>query len=338
MSSPIFIVGPPRSGTTLTAKVLGRHPRLFMPGETHFFDDIYMDRQRLGESFDPACRDRIFGKLRTLYGRYNEPADQIRIDELLTEAWRVERLKASWHSYRQVFSSFMELQMEGEGKSRWGNNAPRDIFHVATILAFYPDAKIVVCVRDIRDFLLSYKGKWKVTAPEDVERLKRLYHPVTMSLLWRASVRQLFSIRRWVPPENLLIVFYEQLVTNPEQTVREICRVIGEEFVPGMLNVDSHNSSHGAGAQGIFTTSIGRWKQQLSPEEAWIAQAVAGEDMRRLGFESERLEVKVGRLLSLAATFPVSLVSGLNANREKRGPLVPYLMRRMGSQSLGRNL
>ena len=38
---PVFIIGTPRSGTTLTAKILGRHSNIFMPGETHFFDDVY---------------------------------------------------------------------------------------------------------------------------------------------------------------------------------------------------------------------------------------------------------------------------------------------------------
>jgi len=47
-TNPIFVVGTPRSGTILTAKILGRHSHIFMPGETHFFDDIYSRRIELG--------------------------------------------------------------------------------------------------------------------------------------------------------------------------------------------------------------------------------------------------------------------------------------------------
>ena len=33
-------------------------------------------------------------------------------------------------------------------------------------------------IRDIRDFLKSYKGKWKITSDNEAGRLKKLYHPV----------------------------------------------------------------------------------------------------------------------------------------------------------------
>lgn len=43
--APIFVFGIPRSGTTLTAMIIGRHSRLFMSGETHYIDDIYSRRK-----------------------------------------------------------------------------------------------------------------------------------------------------------------------------------------------------------------------------------------------------------------------------------------------------
>ena len=94
-------------------------------------------------------------------------------------------------NYSEVFGRFMELQMQVVGKARWGNNAPRNLFSAATIKIFFPAAKLIVCVRDIRAFLYSYKGKWEVTSEEHVERLKKLYHPVVTSYLWKSSMRQL---------------------------------------------------------------------------------------------------------------------------------------------------
>ena len=106
----------------------------------------------------------------------------------------------------------MTLQMRDVGKRRWGNNAPRDLFSYTDIAAFFPDARFIICVRDIRDFLLSYKGKWKVTGEEHVERLKRLYHPVVTSMLWKSSMRTVDQIRRTLPAENWVLVHYENLV------------------------------------------------------------------------------------------------------------------------------
>jgi Sulfotransferase family len=81
MNAPVFVLGTPRSGTTLVAKVLGRHSQIFMPGETDFFDDIYSRKKELGDPQDPEARQKIVARLATLYGRYNHSADQQRIEK-----------------------------------------------------------------------------------------------------------------------------------------------------------------------------------------------------------------------------------------------------------------
>lgn len=331
ISSPIFIVGTPRSGTTLTAKILGRHSCLFMPGETHFFDDIWASRKEFGIEFDQSSRLKILERLKTLYARYNEPADQFRIEALLSDTQVCNDLMDNWNSYAGVFSTFMEMQMLHEGKKRWGNNTPRDIFHVHTIMEFFPQAKVIVCVRDVRDFLLSYQGKWRITAPEEVERLKKLYHPVITSLLWKSSMKLLPGIMDSVSQQNLHIVCYENLVTDPENTVREMCTKIGEKFEQGMLDVGIDNSSHRDKGKGIFSTSVGRWKSQLSKEEIWIAQQICQTQMKDLGYEPVETNNNTLKTMGFFANAPLALFKGLHANRHKRGPLMPYLAKRLTS-------
>ena len=330
-NSPIFIVGTPRSGTTLTARILDKHSSIFIPGETHFFDDIWARRKELGREFDQSCRFKILERLKTLYGRYNESDDQARVAALLDDMQVRDNLSNNWNSYTDVFSSFMEMQMLHEGKKRWGNNTPRDIFHVQTIMDFFPQAKIIVCVRDVRDFLLSYQGKWRATAPEEVERLKKLYHPVITSLLWKSSMKLLPGIKESVPRQNLHIVRYENLVTDPENTVKEICEIIGEDFEQGMLNVETYGSSHGNMDQGIFSSSIGRWKTQLSQEEIWIAQKICQNQMNDLGYELVETNNYTLKSIGFFASTPLALFRGLHANRHKRGPLLPYLAIRLKS-------
>ncbi len=329
-NSPIFIVGTPRSGTTLTARILGRHSRLFMPGETHFFYDIYSRRRELGDLENAASVERILERMSTLYARYNEPEDQARIDSLFSEPTVRERLRQC-RSYPDLLTTFMQIQTEREGKVRWGNNAPRDIFHIGEILKFYPDAKVIVCVRDVRDFLSSYKWKWRATSPEHVERLKRIYHPVVTSMLWKSSIRLIPFLRETVNSTNLFVLKYESLVTSPERTVRAICDVIEEEFEPGILNIDSHNSSFSVDQGHIFSGSVGRWRDSLSKEEAWIAQWLTRRDLSRVGYTVERILPNPLRAAGIIAYTPVALYRGLEANKEGRGPLLPYLAKRMVS-------
>jgi hypothetical protein len=310
------------------ARILGQHSRLFMPGETHFFDDIYARRKELGDPQDAGARHRILDRLSTLYARYNEPEDQERLQRLFADASVIEELRTACRTYRDVLSAFMELQARAAGKVRWGNNVPKDLFHLKEILAFYPDAKILLCIRDIRDFLLSYQNKWRVTSQDQVQRLQQLYHPIVTALLWKASVQQMARASALIPPTNLMCVRYETLVEHPPETVRQICAFVGEEFEADMLAVDTHNSSFDVQSRGIFASAVGRWRTQLPPEEVYVAQKLAGKELAQLGYTVEKVTAHPGKLARLVLTLPYALWRALAANTAMRGPLIPYLLRR----------
>lgn len=330
MDGPIFVVGTPRSGTTLTAKILGQHSRVFMPGETHFFDDIYSRRKEFSEPLNSKSIQIIISLLKTIYARYNEPVDQVRIKSLFENVnIRLEEQLGACSNYREILSLFMENQARQLGKARWGNNTPRDLFHIDDIIKFYPNAKVIVCIRDIRDFLLSYKYKWRATPVEHVDLLKTLYHPVTTSLLWKSSMQLALAIKEYVPKRNLVIVRYEDLVTQPARIIQEICTVIGEKFEPKMLSIKDNNSSTPGQLTGIFTLSVGRWHTGLSSEEAWIAQYIAGKELERAGYRCERLKVNYMKVAYSFFSFPLALGKALYVNRRARGPLLPYLRRRV---------
>jgi hypothetical protein len=302
-----------------------------MPGETHFFDDIYSLRTRLREPLDAGQAQQVVERLKTIYQRYNEPDDQIRVSRLLQGQEAVKQLATASRFYRDALSMFMELQMRAEGKQRWGNNAPRDIFHLHSITYFYPKAKIVLCVRDLRDFLCSYKYKWRATSEDEVARLKALYHPVITTLLWRSSVRQLNHLIRLTSTDNYAVVRYEDLVADPEATIRRVCMVIEEDYEPEMLEVESYASSYGmSGAKGVFRSSVGKWRTELSGDEIRVAQSLARREMTSFGYEVERCKVHGVRLAAAYLSTPVALARALWANRHKRGPLLPYLLRRLG--------
>jgi len=331
-AAPVFVVGTPRSGTTLTARILGNHPLLFMPGETHFFDDLSARREQLGLPFEPQGAKRIADRLMTLYGRYNEPADQARVESLTDSGSLAGQICERCRDYGDVLRLFMELQAQGTGSTIWGNNVPRDIFNIKEIGAFYPDAKIVVCVRDPRDFLGSYKGKWRATASGEVDRLRRLYHPVVTSLLWKLSMKQLGAIEQVFSSDQVLVMPYEQLVAVPEDSARALCRHLGVEYDSRMLEVEFSNSSGSDSATDrIFSTSVGSWRKRISEDEAWIAERLCAPEMHSLGYQREAANVSYLGILGHLLSAPYAFWRGLQANKRKRGPLLPYLLRRLSA-------
>ena len=339
IDAPIFVVGAPRSGTTLTARILGRHPNLFMPGETHFFDDIYARRQQLGAPGEARAAAAIASRLSTLYERFNEPADQQRVEALGGEEALERFLAASCRTYGDVLSRFMQFQMQHRpARARWGNNVPKDIFHVKDILAFYPEARFIICVRDIRDFLYSYQYQWKKSSSQHAERIQKLYHPIMTSLLWKAAIKQIRVAQALAPQDHLMIMRYEDLTTQPEATVRALCRFLNEPYDDAMLQVDTHNSSFGEQEQGIFSTSNERWKTHLSLEQIYIAERIARPHLEQLGYAAAHARPNPLKTLGIAASFPYAICRALHANRHVRGPILPYLQRRTAAfLSIGKN-
>ncbi len=331
MDSPIFIVGSPRSGTTLLAKILGRHSHIFMPGETHYFSDIYVRQKEIGDLSTFEARDLLWDRLVHLYEKYNEPSDQARINQLLKEREFIESLKGALCSYEKAHRVFMELQAIYVGKVRWGNNTPKDIFHVPEIKKVYPNAKFIVCVRDIRDFLGSYKNKWRVTSKSQEIRLQRLYHPVITSFLWRASMKLVAPMQKALGHEKLFVVKYEQLVANAESVVKNVCDYLGEQYEREMLNVEFSNSSGSNEAKGIYSTSVGTWKSRISEEECWIAQLIGGSEMKALGYRKERVEPRRLRVSILFITALPALWRALRTNKSNTGPIVSYIIKRVGA-------
>jgi hypothetical protein len=331
--SPIFIVGTPRSGTTLTAKILGRHSNIFMPGETHFFEDIYARRGEIGDLVGAKEKRVVAERLYSLYHRHMEKESQFRVESMFADSTELYHLIESCHDYGEVLSTFMSAQMSYEKKFRWGNNVPRDIFHIEDIWALYPGAKVIICVRDIRAFLLSYRNKWKVARNDfQIERMKDIYHPVVTSLLWKSSMKTAMAVLGEPKSDDVKLVRYEDLVGEPNQTLASICQFIGEEFEPDIINVRGHNSSHTSQSQqGIFSTSINLWETELTAEEISVGQVVAQKEMLLLGYEKKPVSGSLLRMAYMFLQTPVALFRALRANRDIIGPLVPYMARRIKS-------
>ncbi|HBF22283.1 MAG TPA: hypothetical protein DDW23_00585 [Planctomycetes bacterium] len=332
--APIFIVGPPRCGTTLVAEILGAHPNLFFPSETHFYEEIRAGAGKGLIKSKTQKGDRALDDTLGLFRKYQYEEDWKRVE---TPGFR-EQVEKSWEEQGpglpNLFHAFMSLQAQNEGKLRWGDNTPRDVFHLKQILTDFPNARILICSRDPRDFLLSYQNKWKKTWHINQSRIRALYHPLTTTLLWKSSMRQLEVLNQNCPQENWMLVRYEDIVANPEETVREICKTTGIKFHSELLDVKTNNSSfESKNAEGIFRDSVGRWRKDLPREESWFPERFAKNEMRLLNYPTEGAsdvgKPSAWKLLRQFMRFPFALLSAIRSNRSKIGPLVPYLLRRV---------
>jgi hypothetical protein len=324
---PVFVLGPPRSGTTLTGRILGAHRRIFVPAERNFFERIYARLPAEGD-----WQERYLPQMRKYWLDGNSDPEHKRIvAEAYGQPEFEERLRRA-PDVATFFGIFMAAQAAAAGKPRWCTQTHNDVFHIPSIFALYPDAKVVISVRHPLDFLVSYRDKWRRAirrnrGADAAQRLRQLYHPVVTSMFWLMNVRAI-SRALAAHPNSVLLVRYEDLVRDPEATSRRLCAFLGEEFDPAMLRPGFNNSSLDIQSGEIFSTSVDRWKGSLSASEAFVAQRLCRRAMRKFGYAPVQLSAPPLQVLWHFATAPVSALQGL-ANVQ-RGPLLPYVAKRIG--------
>lgn len=324
---PIFIVGTPRSGTTLASRILGRHPEVLAAGETHFFEDIWANHRNFGALESRAELESAVSQLLTVFDRFNQVEGQALVDQLIRPNDLVERAIANGGGYDGLYRAFTACLNEGKGSLRYCDDTPKHLFYLETIFRFFPEARVIICIRDPRDFLCSYKNFWRVS--KDPKRIKALYHPIMTAILWQSSADIILNYPFVRKSDKIMKLRYESLVVEPEIHVRELCRFVGLDYDERLLAVDSHNSAFDQSRTGIFQGSVGKWTTCLTLEEVWWVQQLNQNSMRKLGYETAELSVSPVKLLGVLLSTPAALSRALKANSGHRGPLLPYMLRRL---------
>lgn len=332
----IFIVGNSRSGTTMLGRILGNHAQVYTFGELHFFEQQVDAATVLSKTEWPeerclallerlltAARDGFFAKVET--GKY-------RLDAIRILANSKTRDPVS------VYSAFLFGESAAHSKSIPCEQTPRYLFFVQEILKAFPEAVVINMIRDPRDVLLSQKNKWRrrflgagnIPLTEAI-RAWANYHPYTIAMLWVAAVRS--ALRHVVHP-RFVSIRYEDLLRQPEVTVRALCSVAGLEYSETMLAIPQVGSSTGIDRpdqRGIDATRTGGWRKGgLTVTELAICNRTCGEEMKRMGYEYEiGADPFLRRWFSMMLfAFKAALALALNLRRTRN--LRETLRRRLG--------
>ncbi|MGQ9849342.1 MAG: sulfotransferase family protein [Aggregatilineaceae bacterium] len=302
-TAPIFVVGYMRSGTTLLHSILAAHPEVFCAAhETKFFEYGPLFRHLYPNPANEATRANLIqtladvilnGNVRPLrcaspgYCPVQQPLPPAEVEHLLAATCTRPTYSAV---YRQVFDHLAARA----GKRRWIEKTPQHIYFIDSIKAAIPDALFVEIVRDPRDVLASKKRfrEAVTTSPHFSAneraylRIQRVYDPFWDALAWRLAVRTTRRARDRYP-HSIFTLSFEQLIAEPEPTVRAVCDFTGLDFDPVMLDVKW--VSTGVGIQdhvrGFQSEPLGRWKNTLRSSEVLIAQALTAPYLPIFGYE-----------------------------------------------------
>lgn len=277
MQGPIFVAGLERSGTSLMYALLASHPNIAMTRRTNMWTYFY---DQYGNLRNPENFERCLSMMM----RYK------RLVKLDPDPERIRReFREGQQTYGRLFALVEEHYAERLGKARWGDKSLHTERYADPIFAAYPGARILHMMRDPRDRYASVLARWK----------KRRGRAGAGTAMWLSS-EALARENQVRYPQQYMVVRYETLASEPETTLREICAFIGEPFTPEMLTMegarkfrdDGSNSSYGERKPGVISTSsIGRYRQVLSPLQIAYIQHRTAQAMRRYGYSLEQTEL-----------------------------------------------
>ncbi|NUR67573.1 MAG: sulfotransferase [Streptomyces sp.] len=272
---PVFVLGCPRSGTTLLQLMLHAHPRIALPPETRFVLPAYEQRLGFGDLRDAGNRA---GLAQWITGR-----KETRFHELGLDAKAVaERIAAGPPTLGSALGITLKAYAERHGKARWGDKRPAYALHVEQILRLFPDAQFVHLVRDGRDCVASLLGMpwWH-----------RGFHEAVAT--WAQVMDTTRGHARRLGPDSWHELRFEDLVADPEPQLRSLCGYLGEEYDPRMAEPRRlasqavparktwHSRTHGA----LDATRAGSWQLRLTPDQIRLCEAAFGDRLVRNGYE-----------------------------------------------------
>lgn len=283
-----MVRGLSRSGGTLLVTVLDSHPELAMSYE------LYPDLLDLPDGSPQGLHSVVEAMANAGDTRWADVVDHPRFVTFVNRLPRggmarpdvIETFRAHIADGRGVetvedrvvlMGRFAAWKSAKERKPTWGVKC---LATYDDYLSVYPGTRFLNVVRDGRDVLAS--TLLEMGRPRSVEQVATGWsstHLRFRQLQERADVRA-------------HEVVYEELVREPETTIRSMCEAIGLAFDPSMLQHEQDDHSVYSAShlsmdrirQPIDDSSIGRWRRDLSSDQVEEFMSIAGDTMQLMGY------------------------------------------------------
>ena len=216
---PIFIVGFPRSGTTLLQLLLSNAPETKTLPETHFFTTLrimgYFDNGNFDKDFFEERISRFLGLEYSLPRKYF----------ILEQGINYKILK-------ELFESVISCYFENHSKKstfRLIEKTPGHLKHVRNIYRLYPKAKFIYIRRNPLNAIQSFINKLPGGKQKDIIALARKWQ--AGDNLFREFFKENIA--------NCYVISYEELITNPHKELLDLSDFLGfSEFECDLSNLN----------------------------------------------------------------------------------------------------
>lgn len=287
-----------RSGTTLLQALLSAHSRIAIAPESHFMKNASLFGG-VG-SGGPADFDAFWANyVRTVnFQDLGVSADAC-----------VARIRgAPDRSYGSIFSAILSVYAEKAEKPRVGDKTPNHVHFLDELLHWFPHAQVLVLRRDPRSVVASQlRSPWVTLRLGPISPRHGLFARKRSSELGRFAREWVRTyertVSRWEADPRVLVVSYEELVTDVEGALRSVCSFLDERFEPGMITSRSRETvprpeaelnderwqgwreKHVEKSLGpVDRSKVEKWKESLSRMEAAAVEGWCRRPMLAAGY------------------------------------------------------
>lgn len=270
---PCFVVGSPRSGTTLMSVLLGRHSEIAATPETEFLSHLWF----AGKLDTGTTASGTHQQVIEVGWRHCPALEDLHLDrvDVLRRFERHEPTQAGL--LRAILEEFAVQQQ----RKTVVEGTPHHLRFVPTLAKWFPEAKFVCMMRDGRDYAESMLA-------EDWSGNSRAY----LASLWAHNAELADRYRREFA-DRFLVVRYEDLVARPRNEVARVCAFVDIEEEPQMIEAGAPSSAvpprladrKQRELSPIDASSVGRWKRRTSAEDAELMAVMMNRWLGHWGYE-----------------------------------------------------
>lgn len=249
---PIFILGTQRSGTTLLRLILDSHPNIAVGFETGFMRAVKTIKH---------VPDYAYGK--EWYRRWG-------IDERDMN----ERI-------RQFYGGIFEHYARSQGKPRWGEKTPLNLFQMDEMASIFPDAQFVCIVRHPGAVAASMM-RWRYSFEDAVD-------------YWRKANKRILTTSQQLDDDRTAIFRFEDLLLEPQNVLSRLMVFLGEPWSDNLLRHHDVHRDRGTatkvegGTQSdrpLDPSRIDDWRERLDDEQLDFLARRARGLLRHFGYDA----------------------------------------------------
>jgi Sulfotransferase family len=262
IDSPIFVVGSPRSGTSILAWCLGHHPNIFPVPESNWMGDFAVN---VAKSYQVGAARGIFSilsamgisrdeffyhigrSINSLVLKHRGDLDRkrliIAVQRLLKEqGLYLGEVTGEFDTatsaairqfgiadvnallYSELVESLRTAASDSEYKTRWVDQTPEYSFHICGLRKLFPSALFVHIVRDVGSVVRSMLNFHRIAGTNVVANEEEAYR------YWLRTVRACLKAEQAYGPNAVYRLRYAALVENPESALRQLLDFLGEPY------------------------------------------------------------------------------------------------------------